>query len=150
MFWSLHKTKILSILLMLSVALNIALGSWAGGMKTAQMRPDIRERIANFRDVADHSTKKEARAFMRQNRSEIRKIRQSVQKKRQEIDRLIGQENVDKQALAKSMEELRALSLQSMEMMHEMTLEVFADMPIEKRQELMKRRKKDFRKNRAD
>ncbi len=145
MFWSLHKTKILTGLLMLSVAMNIGMISWIGGQKTAHMNPDFKERIANFKEVADGGTKKEDRAFMRQNRLEIRKLRQGVQKKKQEIDRLMKQEKVDKQALAKSMEELRVLNLQSMEMMHEMTIEIFADMPLEKRQELMKRRKKDSR-----
>ncbi len=70
---------------------------------------------------------------------------QVIKTKREEVNAVLTQETVDKKALKAKLEELRNAQLQMMEMMHETSLTILPEMPLEKRKEFTEKRRGGFR-----
>ena len=132
---------------MLSMGLNIGLVSWIGGKKAA-MHPEIRERIQGLREIAKtlpRDQKRNLRQTIRNNREKRQELMQVIKTKREEVNAVLTQETVDKKALKAKLEELRNAQLQMMEMMHETSLTILPEMPLEKRKEFTEKRRGGFR-----
>ena len=130
------STKVLGVVLVISLALNFFLAGWIGARFVHGFDGHPRWSITRLvRDLPDDQ-KQAVMAIFESQRDQIRSVMDDMHDTRREIADLLMAEDYDRKAVAKALAKLRADSAAMQESMHAAFLEAAADLPPEARLDL--------------
>ena len=146
--WIRHKTKILSLLLAISVLANLGFISMEAGKRAGHMmgkgRPGVQEFMKMSEELPAEGKQAVREAVMRRG-DDMKTAAQAIMEKKTAIQTLLKEPKVDKVQLEQEFSALRALITSIQEIRHAMVMEMVDHIPPEKRAALLERRKRNHK-----
>ncbi len=136
--WAMNKTRWLTLLLLVSLGINLLLaGAYAGWVmsrgKMLHIPPEFGWMI---REMKSEATREEIHPLLTKHNKQMRPIRREIGIAQRNFNKLLVEPELDEEAMAESLRRLRDASSQYQVEMHKMMLQILSTLNVEERNKI--------------
>ncbi len=134
-----NKRWVIGLVLFISIALNITLGSMLIGKQASQHRQPMRMALERL-DSLPEASREKAMDIVLENRAALREKMQAIRQSRQEIKAYVTSENYTRAEAEKKLAELRQKTAALQEAAQTMILDIADTLPPEERATMLQKK----------
>ena len=148
--WAMNKTRWLTLLLLISLGINLLLaGIYAGRVMSQEKMTHIPPEFGwMMKEMKNEATRQEIHPLLTTHMKQIRPIRKEIGIAQRHFNKLLVDPNLDEKAMEESLRRLRDSTNQYQVEMHKMMLQILSTLTVEERNQIahfLKRHSKEKR-----